>query len=521
MGKESGDGVRRRYEEGKMPKRTKSFRRQVLDAFPILDFPELGNDIQHVFTDSDSRTAASRLFKRLKPNWLFNTSTFTGNLTIALTITYFFRNLGYGDAVDYVFLLSVLAIGLWITEAIPPFAVGILLIAMLLLGFGTDFILDHQAPVEMYLGTWTSNVIWLLLGGFFLAEGMQQAALDRSLFLFTVKRFGNHPERLLLGLMMTTAVASMVMSNTATTAMMVASVLPLVRLLGKDSPYSKALLTGIPAAASVGGIGTIIGSTPNAIAVGALMERGIHITFMEWMMVGAPTGLLLVWLFWRYMVRRMDLSAVVLDLSKLTQDKSEKDVAKRRAVLLTLVATIALWITEPLHGIPVAATSAVPIVLLTLTQVITAEHVRRLPWDTLMLVAGGLALGIALEDVGLADIVMQQVNALPVAVVGIAVIFSWGAVLLSNVMSNTAASAILVPLAVSLPGIFGLAVPVIVAISCSCALLLPVSTPSNAISYSTGLMEQRDFRQGGLFFIVMGPLFAFMAVMAWAWLRLL
>jgi len=505
--------------KGRGRKWPKKLRGQVLEAFPILDIPELGSDIQHVFTDSDSRQAASRLYRRLKPNWLFNTSSFTGNLTIALAVTYFFRQLGYGDAVDYVFLLSVLAIGLWITEAIPPFAVGIFLIAMLLFGFGTDYILEHAAPVEMYIGTWTSNVVWLLLGGFFLAEGMRQAELDRALFRFTVKRFGAHPQRLLLGLMMTTALASMVMSNTATTAMMISSILPLVRLLGKESPYSKALLTGIPAAASVGGIGTIIGSTPNAIAVGALMEKGIHITFIEWMMVGVPTGLLLVWLFWKFMVRRMDFSAVVLDLSQLTQDNGEKDVAKRRAVIFTLVATITLWITEPLHGIPVAATSAVPIVLLTLTQVITAEHVRRLPWDTLMLVAGGLALGIALVDVGLADIVMAQVNALPVAVVGIAIIFSFVGVALSNVMSNTAASSILVPLAVSLPGIFGLAVPVIVAISCSCALLLPVSTPSNAISYSTGLIEQRDFRQGGLFFIVMGPLFAFIAVMAWAWIR--
>jgi solute carrier family 13 (sodium-dependent dicarboxylate transporter), member 2/3/5 len=148
--------------------------------------------------------------------------------------------------------------------------------------------------------------------------------------------------------------------------------------------------------------------------------------------------------------------------------------------------------------------------------VIHSDQVRTLPWDTLMLVAGGLALGIALVDVGLANIVMEKVNDLPIHIVGVTMIFCLIAVLLSNVMSNTAAASILVPLGISLPGIYGVAVPVMVAISCSCALLLPVSTPSNAISYSTGLVDQQDFREGGIFFIIVGPIMAFLTVMVWA-----
>ncbi|MCC5945145.1 MAG: DASS family sodium-coupled anion symporter [Bernardetiaceae bacterium] len=467
---------------------------------------------------NDSRKAATKVFRKLKLNWIFNTSTFLGNAAIAALITYFFRQLGYGDAVDYVFFLGILAIGLWITEAIPPFAVGIFLIAMFLFGFGTDFLIDESAPVEIYVDTWTSNVIWLLLGGFFLAEGMREAKLDRSLFRFTIRRFGEQPEKLLLGLMLTTALGSMIMSNTATTAMMISSVLPLVRLLGQSSPFSKALLTGIPAAASVGGIGTIIGSTPNAIAVGALQEKGIQITFIDWMVVGFPTGILLVYLFWRFLIYRLKIKNISLDLSEISNTKDYTPKAKKRAVIFTLIVTVALWLTEPLHGVPVAATSAVPIVLLTLTQVIAAEQVRALPWETLMLVAGGLALGIALVDVGLADIIMKQINALPIAVVGVAIVFSLIGVLLSNVMSNTAASSILVPLGLSLSAPFGVAVPVIVAISCSCALLLPVSTPSNAIAYATGMVSQREFRRGGVFFIVAGPVAAFISVMLWVWL---
>jgi sodium-dependent dicarboxylate transporter 2/3/5 len=470
---------------------------------------------------NDSRRAAYRFYKNLKSNLkldlLFSTSTFTGNLLLSLIITYFFRQLNYGDAVDYVFFLTILSIGLWVTEAIPPFAVGIFLLAMLVVGFGTDFIIDESAPIEMYIDTWTSNVMWLLLGGFFLAEGMREAQLDQALFRWTIRRFGEQPENLLLGMMFTTAIGSMVMSNTATTAMMISSVLPLIRQLGKASSFSKALLLGIPSAASLGGVGTIIGSTPNAIAVGALQERGITITFLDWMIVGLPTALFLIYLFWRYLVRQLELKEVILTFGDILQETSNGNVYKRYAVIFTLLITVLLWLTEPLHGIPVAGTSVVPIVLLTLTQVITADQIRNLPWETLMLVAGGLGLGIALVDVGLAEIIMNKINSLPIAILGIAIVFSFVAVLLSNVMSNTAAASILVPLGISLTAPLNIAVPVIIAISCSCALFLPVSTPSNAIAYATGMIEQKDFRIGGWFFILLGPIVAFAAVMFWVW----
>jgi len=468
--------------------------------------------------DNDSRLAALRRFGKKGLGWLFNTSTFTGNLAIALISTYFFRNLGYSDEVNFVFLISLLSIGLWVTEAIPPFAVGIFIIAMMLLGFGTDYIFDETSDVEVYVDTWTSSVIWLLLGGFFLAEGMRVAQLDKTLFSFTIRRFGSNPKRLLFGLMLTTAIGSMIMSNTATTAMMITSVLPLIHVLGKDHAFSKSLLIGIPAAASVGGIGTIIGSTPNAIAVGALQEIGIHLSFLDWMIFGIPTALVLVYTFYRLLSRDVGTSFEKdgIDWEELTVTKTTNR-KNRNAVIFTLIVTVTLWLTEGLHGIPVAATSAVPILLLTLTQVIAAQNVRRLPWETLMLVAGGLALGIAIVDVGLANIVMTEIMNLSILPVGIVLVFAFISVLLSNVMSNTAASAILVPLGLSLTGIFGVAAPLIIAVSCSCALLLPVSTPSNAISFATGLIEQKAFRKGGVFFILLGPIVGFALIMGWAW----
>jgi sodium-dependent dicarboxylate transporter 2/3/5 len=135
-----------------------------------------------------------------------------------------------------------------------------------------------------------------------------------------------------------------------------------------------------------------------------------------------------------------------------------------------------------------------------------------------MLVAGGLGLGIAIVDVGLSDIIMQKVNTLPLPTVGIVLIFGIVAVLMSNVMSNTAAASILVPLGMALPYPFGIAAPLVVAISCAAALFLPVSTPPNAIAYATEMLEQKDFRPGGVFFALTGPAVAFIAVLTWVWL---
>jgi sodium-dependent dicarboxylate transporter 2/3/5 len=465
---------------------------------------------------NDSRRASYVLYKTLRLNVLFNTSTFGGNLLLSLVFTFLFRKMGYGDAVDYVFFLSVLSVGLWASEAIPPFAVGILVLSMLVLGFGTDYIFQHNKhDVAIYINTWTSNVIWLLLGGFFLAEAMKEAQLDRSLFVLSVKFFGTRPEGLLLGLMLTTALGSMIMSNTATAAMMISSVMPLIRVLGRESAFTKALLVGIPAAASLGGMGTIIGSAPNAIAVGALVETGVKITFLGWMLLGFPMALLMVYIFWSFLVKIHKIKQLNLDLSEIKIEEQKPDLFKKRVVLVVLLLTLALWLTESLHGIPLAATSVVPIVLLTLTQVITADQVRALPWEVLMLVAGGLALGIALNNVGLTQIVMDKINSLHLAVFIVAVIFVWVAILLSNVMSNTAAASILVPLAVSLTEPYGTTVALMIPLSCACALSLPVSTPPNAVAYATGYVEQREFMKGGKLLILIAPPIVFVVVMLW------
>ena len=433
-------------------------------------------------------------------------------LSLAALLTYLVAAQGLSPSQQYIFFLLITAIGLWLSEAIPPFAVGILIIGFLVFTQGSDLFIDKPVDVQKYVNTWSSPVIWLMLGGFFLAEAMKKTGLDLALFRLTVKASGKGAGQILLALMLTTTIASMLMSNTATAAMMLASIMPLIDRNGAKHPLSKALLLGIPAAASVGGMGTIIGSPPNAIAAGALQSMGVEIDFLTWMYFGVPVAIVLCIGFWFLLQKGLPDKEAEIDLDFVNEglNFSKEEKQNRLIVLGVLVLTVLMWMTNPLHGIPVALISGIPIVLLTMSSVIWAKDVRSLPWDTLMLVAGGLALGLALVDSGLAAFIVDKLQfgdqlwiLLP--------LFGLASVVLSNIMSNTATTTILVPIGLLL--VQGnienmILMALTLALSASCALFLPVSTPPNAIAFSTGLVEQKDFRKGGIFFGLLGPISA-------------
>ena len=437
---------------------------------------------------------------------------FLSSVLIAILLTFLLRDDQFTRTQDYVMFLLFFAVGLWITEAIPPFAVGILIVGFLVFTLGSEATID----VNRYVQTWSDGVIWLFLGGFFLAEGMKKTKLDIQLLRFAAPKFGNKAQYILLGIMIITAVTSSLMSNTATTAMMIATVTPLFAQLGYGSRVAKTLLLGIPAAASIGGMGTIIGSAPNAIAVGALETVGIKVSFLEWMMVGIPVALLLTLSFWKVLIRHYQIRNEILELDFLNvpqdsdEETIEEEIIRKRIVIVVLTGTLFLWLTSQWTGIPVSAISGIPIVALTMMGIIDADDVRALPWDTLMLVAGGLALGLAIQEQGLADYFISSLKTTEVNFFLLIFIFSVTTVLLSNFMSNTAATTILIPVAISLNSIAGdvhpSILPFIIGLSASCALLLPVSTPPNAIAYSTGQINQSEFRLGGFFIGLSGPL---------------
>ncbi|MCB9426255.1 MAG: DASS family sodium-coupled anion symporter [Flavobacteriales bacterium] len=464
---------------------------------------------------SDSRTYSMKQLTKIELRVARQSKIIQFMMTgiVSLLLTFVLKDSSFTETQIYLLFLLFFAIGLWVTEAIPPFAVGILIIGFIV------FALGRQSDIEVkkYVQMWSDGVIWLFLGGFFLAEGMKKTKLDTAFMKIALPKFGTKAKYILLGLMIITAGISALMSNTASTALMIATVSPIFAKLGKEAPFTKALLLGIPAAASFGGMATIIGSAPNAIAVGALEGIGIKISFLDWMIAGVPIAILLTVLLWRVLLIKYQLKVSNLSLDfldevdeEVQEGHAEEERIKKRIVIGFFILTFALWLTSTLTGIPNSAISGIPIVAFTMLGIIDADDVRKLPWDTLMLVAGGLALGLAIKEQGLADYFVSQISHVQVDFYLLLVVFGVITVVLSNFMSNTAAASILIPVAITLLSVAGdyspMIFPLVIGLSASCALFLPVSTPPNAIAYSTGKLDQKDFRLGGIVAGLAGPI---------------
>lgn len=457
------------------------------------------------------KTRSTETRKQLKSVYLFLLS-----FGVALGMTFLLKEPGFTDSQVYVIFLFFFAVGLWITEAIPAFAVSLFIIAFLVFALGNKNFNSAPENIDRYAQTFSDNIIWLLLGGFFLAKAMAKTKLDETLFRLTLKLAGTNPRNLLIGVMATTMLVSMLLSNTATTTMVLAAIMPLINSLEKNSDVAKAFLLGIPVASTMGGVATIIGTPANAIAAGALQMAGIKIEFLDWMMYGVPITLILtaVSCFALIRIYIKDTSPLSINfLTALKRDLVKQSTLHRSIVVAVILITIGLWITTSLHGITVASVCAVPLVVLTLTGVLNGKDIQGLPWDTLLLVAGGLSLGIGLEHTGLLDHYATMLIGLNLNTFVLIFIFGFLAMILANFMTNSTASALLIPVCMAIAPAFKLEVALIIAISSSAALVLLASSPSNAIVFNTGHLEQKDFRLNGILLGLLGPLLAIVWVL--------
>lgn len=440
---------------------------------------------------------------------------FAVSLLVALGLTYFLREATFTDSQVYVLFLLFFAVGLWLTEAIPAFAVSLFIIAFLVFALGNEYINSAPQNIDKYAATFSSSVIWLMLGGFFLAAAMTKTKLDAALFKLTLTLSGTKPRSLLVGLMFTTMLASMLMSNTATTAMVVAAITPLLSTMDKKSGLGKALLLGVAMAATIGGMATIIGTPANAIAVGALEHEGISVGFIEWLRYGVPLALILTTLACvvLMLIYIKDNSPLSLDFLKQEEEPTSHQRLQRKIVLAVILVTILLWLTTSLHGLSVSSICAVPLVFLTLLGVLNGKDIQALPWDTLLLVAGGLSLGQALEQTNLLTHYSQKLIGTHISTMLLICSVGFITMIVSNIMSNTAASTVMIPLAMAILVSYKMEAALIVAFASSSAMFLPVSTPPNAIAFSTGLLEQKDFRIGGILMGLLGPFLAIVWVL--------
>ncbi|HWA33975.1 MAG TPA: SLC13 family permease, partial [Cyclobacteriaceae bacterium] len=343
------------------------------------------------------------------------------SFVVAFLGTYLLKDDSFSEAQEEVFFLLLFSVSLWLTEAVPAFAAGMFIIVFLVFTQGFGMLTDtprNLQYIQIYLNTFSSSVIWLMLGGFFLAAAMTKTRLDVELIQLTLRVSGKDPKWILFAMMLVTMTISMLISNTAATAMVIASLMPLITQIGKLSPVGKGLILGIPIAATTGGMGTIIGSPPNAVAAGVLATAGHPVNFVQWIYYGLPIALLLTLFAWMLLVRLFMRNAEPFTMTQLVNvDKASDPNSRlqRIIVMIVLAVTLALWLTNPLHGLSAAAVSAVPLVALTLSGVLKNEDVRGVGWDTLLLVAGGLALGTGLQQTGLLEIYSRKIAVLPVS----------------------------------------------------------------------------------------------------------
>jgi len=409
--------------------------------------------------------------------------------------------------------ILIFAASLWITEAIPAFAVGILVMALgiALLGRPGGVFAETDTDWEQFVSVLGHPLIWLFFGGFVLAAGMARTGLDRRLARSVLAHVGDRPSAVLLGVMSLGFVLSMFMSNTAATAMLLAMLAPLLATLRPDDRFSTGLVLGIAIGANLGGMASLIGTPPNAIAVGALAAEGTHVSFLQWMLLGLPIAAALLVAAWVLLLRLYPPSTERLDLGALAEPAAD-DSSKRWQRLVvgaTLVITIGLWMTSRRHGLPTAVVAFLPSVVFTATGVLRTQEIRGLSYDVLFLIAGGLALGQMVVDTGLSIWIVSHLPLEGAGPLVIALVMSYVTVVLSNLMSNTAAANILIPIGITMAASGAspqIALPI--ALAASAAMCLPVATPPNALAYATGRCEARDFVRIGLLVAAVVPLAA-------------
>lgn len=415
-----------------------------------------------------------------------------------------------------VIAIFVMAVMLWLTEAIPAWATSVVIIFVLLF-FVSDSafavmqgsegeygkLLDYQGVMACF----ADPTIILFLGGFILAIAATKSGLDVLMAKTLIVPFGKRSENVLLGFMLITGIFSMFISNTATAAMMLTFLTPVFKSLPANGKGRVALTMAIPIGANLGGMGTPIGTPPNAFAYKVLNDPAglnLGIGFGEWMAIMAPMVIIMLFCAW-FIIRKMfPFSQKTIEL------KIDGNISHNwRTIVVgaTFFLTILLWVCGKQLGVNANTVAMLPIAVFAFTGVVTASDLKDIDWAVIWMVAGGFALGLAMNGTGLAE---NAVNSIPFAEFNplvIMVVSGLVCFILSNFISNTATAALLIPILTvvcsgmgdKLTSIGGTQTILIgVAVAASCAMSLPISTPPNAIAYSTGLIQQTDMVKAGL-----------------------
>ena len=406
----------------------------------------------------------------------------------------------------------------WITEPVPIPVTALLPIVVVPL-LSLDSIGNVTAP-------YAHPLIFLFLGGFMLSIAMERWNLHKRIALLTMLLVGSKPSQQIAGIMLVTAFLSMWMSNTATAVMMLPIGLSIIAMqqeqgISEDN-FAKAILLAIAYAASIGGVATLIGTPPNAL-LAAYLERSyqLQLSFSDWMLFGVPlsASLLLVCWFWLTQLHfRLD-KVKTIDSRSLYRQKLNALGAMHNAeklVLLVFILAAGCWIfrspLSSLSGIKLDDTLIavfagsllfiLPVSLKTGQRILQWEDCQKLPWGVLLLFGGGLTLASQIDNAGLSAYIATQIGALGgINLLLLIVLVTSVIIFLTEITSNTATAAAFLPLlgpvAVSLDTSAAMLV-IPAAVAASCAFMMPVATPPNAIIFASGKLKIVDMVKAGL-----------------------
>lgn len=424
-----------------------------------------------------------------------------------------------------IFFLAALC---WILEPIPIFATSVLVIVLELLllsnkgliflrGAAGDPAFGKVLTYQSIMATFASPIIMLFMGGFFLAMAATKYRLDINLARVLLKPFGSRPHIVMLGLLLITAIFSMFMSNTATAAMMLAILAPVLSVLPEGDRGRTAFVLAIPVGANIGGMATPIGTPPNAIALKYILDIQ-PISFGQWMLFGVPYVIVLLFIAWVLLAWLFPSKEKSVRLSITGEFQRGW---RANLVYITFGLTVLLWMFGGLHGMNSEVVAMIPVAVFVCTGIVTKKELKEISWDVLWLVAGGLALGLALEKTGLAARMVASIPFATFAPVMVLVVASVVTLLMANFMSHTATANLLLPimavLAAGLSGLDSMGGPLGlilgVTFAASLGMTLPISTPPNALASSTGMVETPDMAKVGVVIGIVGVLLTM--VMLW------
>ena len=426
------------------------------------------------------------------------------------------------EKADTVIATALWMVFWWITEAV---SISVTSLLPLLL-----FPLFKVMPIADVGANYGSPIVFLFFGGFVLALALEKVNLHKRIALNIIKKTGTTPNKVILGFMIATAFMSMWISNTASTVVMLPIAMSVIKLLiddadgftKKDQNFALSVMLGIAFSANAGGIATVIGTPPNSVLIGILEnEYNIEISFFKWMLIGLPFSIILITIIYFVLVKWMfPNNGLVFNASKNVINDELKKLGtmsgKEKQVLITFGVIVFLWIFRSLINslIPALGLTDTMISILGALALFTIpfnlkkgdfilkwNDTQKLAWGILILFGGGLALAEAMSASGIVDLVATSISNSNISILLMASLLIILMLFMTELMSNVALTAVLIPVVAGIA--IGLEIPILyllipVTIASSCAFMLPMATPPNAIVFASGYVKVSEMAKVGI-----------------------